>query len=533
MKKILGVIIVSAVMMGVLAACGADTPAPTPAQPPAQGQPATQTPAQNVPEPPPAEAGFQRGITVVGAGETHSVTPAHHGQLIAHWMNVMTHNGLFRVSEAGLTPVPDLVYEWTALTDTLFEMRLHQNVMFHNGDMMTAYDIAASLEYVRRYPYQRGNQAAVSSWEVYDEFTILIDTGVADVTFFNQLAHQGNFIFPKSLIESGHDFATDPVGTGPFRFEEWRAGDFVRFSAFENYFDEARFPRVEYVIWRFIPEGSSRTIALETGEADYIIDVALPDLNRLRDNPNVTVMEREGATYSYIVLNPTRAPFDNIHVRHAIDMVMDREAMLIASLDGVGVSLSAAVPTFFPGASTAGTREHDPEGARALLAEHGIDPATLGFEMIATDEVTRRRAEVVQANVAEIGITATITMMDAAAMGDTTLDESAWNAAFRGQTATNLPIFTRSMFHSMMLETGNRGRHNMPELDALIDEAFVTFDEAARLAILEEISYIANQNATQLGTNMNIAMRAFNANLIVPELAANGFMYMNMIYWAE
>ena len=529
-KKILGIALVSAMVLGAFAACTAPTAEQAPpSQPQVQGQQTT------IPEPAPPVDGsiFQRGITVVGAGENVSVTPAHHGQLIGHWMNVMTHNGLFRVSEDALEPVPDLVYEWTALSDTLFKMRLHEGVMFHNGDILTANDVALSLEYVRRYPYQRGNQAAVDSWEVYDELTILIDTGIANVTFFNQLAHQGNFIFPGALIESGHDFATDPVGTGPFMFDEWRAGDFVHFEAFENYFDQDRFPRVGYVNWRFVPEGSSRTIALETGEADYIIDVPLPDLGRLRDNPDVTVMEREGATYSHLVLNPTQAPFDNIHVRHAVDMAMDREAMLIASLDGVGIALSAAVPTFFPGASTAGTREFDPDGARALLAEHGLDPATLGFEMIVSDEVTRRRAEVVQANVAEIGIPATITQMDFAAMSSQTLDETAWQASFQGQTATNLPIFTRSMFHSASLETGNRGRHNMPELDALIDESFVTFDETTRLAILEEISYIANQNATQLGTNMNIAIRAFNVNLRVPELAANGFMYKNMIYWAE
>ena len=533
-KKILCIVLTSVFLIGALGACR--PPAQPDAPPPAAGQqqapPAAQQPAVT-PEPPPVEAGFQRGITVVGAAETHSVTIANHGQLIAHWMNTLTHNGLFRVSEAGLEPVPDLVYEMVALSDTLFEMHLHRNVYFHNGDHMNAYDVAASLEFVRTYPYQRGNQAAVYSWEVVDEFTILIDSGEANVTLFNQLAHQGNFIVPRSLIESGHDFSVEPVGTGPFRFYEWRAGDFVRFEAFENYFDQDRFPRVGYVVWRFVPEGASRTIALETGEADYIIDVAFPDVPRLRDNPNVTVMERPGATYSYIVLNPTRAPFDNIHVRHAVDMALDREAMLIASIDGFGVAINTSMPTVFPGTTTEGTRAFDPEGARALLAREGLDPATLGFEMIATDEATRRRAEVVQANVAEIGIPATITMMDAAAMGSTTLDEGAWQAAFRGQTATNLPIFTRSMFHSASLETGNRGRHNDPELDALINSSFLTFDEPARIAILEEISRRTNEFATQLGTNMNIAMRAFNANLIVPELAANGFMYMNMIHWAE
>jgi len=532
-KQFLGIVLASAFLVGALAACSpTQQQTTTPDAPPTTQQPDSTQQATAL-EPPPAGGGFQRGIIVASTAETPSVTPARHTALVGHFINTLTHNGLFRVSEEGLNPVPDLVAEWHALSDTLFEMRIHEGILFHNGDIMTAYDVAASLEYVRTYPEQRGNQMAAQSWEVVDEHTIIIDTGEPNAVLFAELAHQGNFIFPRSLIESGHDFTVKPIGSGPFVFDEWKQGDFLNFVAFENYFDEERFPRIGSVHWRIIPEGASRTIALETGEINYVVDVALPDVPWLRENPNITVKEVPGATYQHIVMNSNRAPLDNIYVRRAVDMALDREAMLIAGLDGFGVAIWAAMPPIFPGSSETGTRNFDPEGALALLAEHNLDPAALGFEILAFDEQQRRRAEVAQSNLSDIGIPTTITMMDFATWLTFTLDDSAWDFSFANQTASNLPIFMRSMFHSSMLETGNRARHSIPELDALIDQAFITIDDAQRFAVLEEASIIANEFAAQVGTNMNILFRAFDANLIVPELAANGFMFTNMMYWNE
>lgn len=533
-KRILSMVITGSILMGVLVACTPSAqPAPTPAAP-AQ-TPAATTPAAptQTPVAPPVEAAqFQRGITVANMAEPSTVMPARHTTLVGSFVNAMTHNGLFRLDE-NLVPVPDLAYEVIALSDTLFEMRLHQNVYFHNGDHMTAYDIAAAFEYVRTYPEQRANQQSVQSWEVVDTYTIRIDSGEPNAMLFSELAGHGNFIFPRSLIEAGYDFSVNPVGTGPFVFEEWRAGDFMHFNAFDNYFDQGRLPSVGYVHWRIIPEGTSRTIALEMGEVDYVIDVALPDVARLKENPDITVMERPGVMFQNFQMNAVLAPTDNIHVRRAVDMALDREAMMMVALDGYGIVISQATPPIFAGSSTVGTRSFDPDGARALLAEHGIDPATIGFEILAFDEQHRRRAEVAQSNLMDIGIPTTITMIEFATWLTHTFDYTAWNFTFANQSATSLPAFLRGMSHSQLRGTANRANHIIPELDALIDQAFATIDDDARVAIMEQASIILNEYAALNGINMALLFRAFDANLVVPELAANGFMFKNMIYWNE
>ena len=533
MKKFTTLFLTAFVSIGLLVACApAAVQTPTPEAAP---QPTATTPTQATPaaaEPAQVEDGFQRGLTVVGAAETSAIAPARQTALIGHFKNVMTHNGLFRVYHGDLSPIPDVVSEWHAISDTLFEFTIREGIQFHNGDIMTAYDVAASLEYVRTHPEQRALHASVAGWEVVDEMTIRIDSGEPNAVLFNDLAHQANFLMPRSLIDSGHDFMTNPVGSGPFVFEEWRHGDFLHFNAFENYFDEDRFPRIGYVHWRIVPEGSSRTIALETGEVDYVIDVAFPDIPRLEANPDITVQQTPGATFSYFLLNNARPQFESVYVRRAIDMALDREAMLIASLDGFGVPVYTTVPPIFPGVSHEGTRSFDPDGAAALLAEHGVDPASIGFEMLAFDETQRRRAEVAQANLADIGIPTTITMVDFATwLPLTTGDE--FEASFANNTPNTLVVFMRNLMTIESIDVQNRARINNPELSGLINQALTTVDTYARNAILYEATRVANEYSGFIGTNMNIVFRAFNSNLRAPELAANGFMYMNMMYWVD
>ena len=525
-NRILLVLLTAAVITGIVAAC-----APTAQQAPPAGTQA-QAPVAAAGEPAAApEQAAGRGVTLAIASETPSVAPARHTALIGRLKNYLTHNGLFRPDYENLEPVPDVVASWRALSDTLFEFTLHEGIMFHNGDEMTAYDVLASLEYVRTYPYGVSVHGSAASWDFVDRYTFTIDTGTPNAMLFFDLAHHGNFLMPRSLIEAGHDFTVDPVGSGPFMFEEWRLGDSLTFRIFEEYFDRKRAPILEYVTWRIIPEGASRTIALETGEVDFVVDVAFPDIPRLRANPDITVFERPGVTFSFFALNHDDPRF-NVYVRRAVDMALDREAMVMASLDGFGIPTAVTTP-MFPGATTEGTRSFDPEGARALLAEHGIDPATLSFDMLIFEEPQRRRAEVAQSNLADIGITTTITMMDFSTwltVAGTPDFESAFGN-FTGQG--NMLNFMRSVMHIDAIDSQNRSRTYNRELTDLIDRAIATIDADERVAILEQASRVANEYVVYIPTNVNILFRAFNSSLIVPEIAANGAMPLNMAFWAE
>jgi len=528
--RILSVLLLSVLLLGVFSACA---PAAAPQQTvPVQSANQTAAPsAETQTALTPTAVG--RGLTIGIQSETPSVAPARHTATTGHFKNCLTHNGLFRLTHDTLEPVPDMVESWTALSDTLFEFKLREGMLFHNGEEVSAYDVVASAAYVRTYPIAAPFHGSVVHAEAIDRYTVRIDTGEPNAMLFYELAHQTNFVMPMSLIESGHDFQEDPVGSGPFVFDEWRFGDSLTFVRFDDYFDTERSGNFEYIHWRIIPEGTSRTLALENNEVDFLVDVSFPDLPRLRENPNITVVDHPSTMFSYLLLNNDLPQFNNIHARRAIDMALDKEAMLIASLEGMGMATWQVIPPVFAGATDEGAGHFDPDGARALLAEHGIDPASLAFEMTTTTEEQRRRAEVAQSNLADIGITTTIAMTDSATWLDITRDGN-FEAAYGTFTASNVLMFIRSTMHLDSIPAPNRSRIRNEELSDLIFQAVATIDAPSRVAIIEDVSRVANQHIGFIPTNTNVLVRAFNSNLIVPEVSAVAFMlHINMAYWAE
>ena len=524
-KNILSLVLAGSLLIGALSAC-----APAAPQPAAPAAPAAQPPAAGTPPAEP-EAALGRGVIIATANETPSITVGRHNSLTAGFKNAATHNGLFRLHYATMQPIPDLAASWTALSDTVFDFTIYEGIMFHNGDIMTAYDIAASFEYMRTTPDARSAHQSIESWEVIDELTIRIDTGEPNAMLFIDIAHTGNNVVPRSLIESGHDFDTQPVGSGPFVFTEWRLGDSVHFTVFENYFDTARSANVESLMWRIIPEGASRTIALEAGEIDYIVEVPFSDVPRLEANPDIHVYSRSGTGHFSIILNTEREPFDNANVRRAIDMAIDRDALVIAGFEGLAVPTRASVPAVFPGASYENIREFDPEAARALLVSEGFAPGDISFEMLVDNEERRRMAEVAQSNLADIGIETSITMADMTASLQIQADGN-HEAAFGGFTASSLLGFMRAMLTTEP-DRQNRSRIDHPQVNELIFTALATIDAAQQQALLYEASSIVNYYSFLIPTHQPLIIRAFNSNLVVPEISGAGAMHFNMVYWAE
>ena len=219
-------------------------------------------------------------LIIATANETPSVTTNEHNAVAGNYLNQMTHNGLFKMNE-NLEPVPDLVESYENTSDTEWIFHLKQGVLFHNGEEMTAKDVKASLELCKESPEVSQYGVSTGTIEVVDDYTVKITTDGPQSGLLSDLTHHGNFILPADLIESGHDFNSEPIGTGPYKLVAWNRGESLEFEAFEDYFGGAA--PIKHVTWRIIPEGSSRTMALEAGEVDLIIEVETADMTRLAD----------------------------------------------------------------------------------------------------------------------------------------------------------------------------------------------------------------------------------------------------------
>ena len=538
-SKTLTKVLAGALLLGTLAACAATNQTPT-LQPAETGQAATATPAAqqvDTQTPDASGNGYANGLAngsliIATANETPSIAPGRHITLAGANKNVMTHNGLFRACYTNLAPVPDLVREWRALSDVLFEFTLHEGILFHNGEELTAYDAVASFFYVRSYPDARTSHISAVYAEVLDRYTFTIYTGDPNAGLFDDLTNQANFVMPKSLIEGGHDFQTNPIGSGPFVFGEWRPGNEMSFTAFADYFDTERAARIENVTWRFIPESSSRTIALEVGEVDYVVEVPESDVPRLENNPDVTVFMREGTGFHFMLLNNSLPQFENLVARKALNMAIDQEALVAVAFEGLAMPNRSHLSPVFAGVTDEGVLPFDPDAAVALLAEHGIAPSSLAFDMVADTEPRRRMAEVVQAQLGEIGIPTTITINDHATTIQRSLDAE-YEALFGMVTSSNLIALIRLAYHGDVGGNPNRSRFNDPRINELIDRGISTIDTNARNAVFEEASQLLNELVPNVPTHVPMTIRAFNSNLIVPETSATGGMNFNMVHWAQ
>ena len=198
--------------------------------------------------------GTKDSIVIATSGETPSLSPTEHNAVAGSYMNLLTYNTLFR-SGMDLEPEPDLVDTYENIDESTWQFKIKEGVKFHNGETMTADDVVASIQWAQGFAEVNLYNSDIVSITKVDDLTVEIKTDGPDAMLLSNLCHHGNAIVPKSLIDSGHDFNTDPVGTGPYKLVEWKRGDSLTFEAFEDYFKGPA--KIKNMTWKIIPEGSS------------------------------------------------------------------------------------------------------------------------------------------------------------------------------------------------------------------------------------------------------------------------------------
>lgn len=449
-------------------------------------------------------------LIIATANETQSVTTNMHNAVAGDYLNNMTHNGLFYTDE-NLSPQPDLVDSYEIVSDTEWVFKLKQGVKFHNGQEMKAIDVKASLDQCKTSPEVAQYGVSTGTIEVVDDYTIKIVTDGPQAGLLSDLCHHGNYILPANLIESGHDFNKEPIGTGPYKMVAWNKGENLEFEANPDYFKGE--PAIKKVIWKIIPEGSSRTMALEAGEADLVVEVESSDVQRLIDNSNITVFDESGTSHNFMMINNEVAPFNNQAFRKAIASAINKEAVVQVALNGGGSVCDSMLPDCFPGATTEGAPTFNVEQAKAYLAESGLNPADCGFALICSDDTKLRVGQVIQSSLKEnLGIDITLESMDLATYLDKTMVGD-YQAAIGGYTSSNMLAYSQGVYHSKSINASNKTRTNVPEIDALIDKMQTTLDPEENTKVVTEFNIAINENCPQIPLYMRNNTRAFNSKI--------------------
>ncbi|MBQ7796253.1 MAG: ABC transporter substrate-binding protein [Lachnospiraceae bacterium] len=467
-------------------------------------------------------------LIIATANETPSMTTNLHNAVAGDYMNKMTHNGLF-LQDENMNIVPDLVESYEIVSDTEWVFKLHQGVKFHNGAEMKAADVVASINQCKESPEVAQYGKAIASIEAVDDYTVKIITDGPQSGLLSDLTHHGNYILPADLIASGHDFNKEPIGTGPYKFVEWKKGESVTLEAFDDYF-KGEAP-IETVTWKIIPEGSSRTMALEAGEVDLIVEVESTDVSRLKDNASVTVFDGEGTSHNFMMINTEKAPFDNQNFRHAMNAAIDKAAIVQVALNGGGSVCDSQLPTCFPGATTEGASTYDVEKAKEYFAASGLNAADCGFSLICSDDTKLRVGQVIQSSLKEVlGIDIALESMDLATYLDVTATGD-YDAAIGGYTSSGMLPYAQGVWHSSSINSSNKTRTNNPEVDALIEKMQATVDPAENEKIVTELNILLNELYPQIPLYMRNNTRAYSADLKGFNVNAGGNTDYSLFSW--
>ena len=475
------------------------------------------------------DGGKKDSIVIATMGETPSLSPTEHNAVAGSYMNLLTYNTLFS-SDMDMQPQPDLAESYENVDESTWHFKIKEGVKFHNGDTMTVDDVVASLQWAQGFAEVNLYNKNFVSISKVDDSTVEIKTDGPDAMVLLNLCHHGNAIVPKKLIDEGHDFNTEPIGTGPYKLVEWKRGDSLTFEAFEDFYKGA--PKIKNMTWKIIPEGSSRTIALEAGEIDFIVEVEAMDADRLKENSDLKVISFEHTSHNWLMLNNEKPGLDNQNVRHAINSAIDKESVVTVAYNGLATPSWTATPSNFAGTTDENADTYDVEKAKQYLAESGVDPASVKFSIICSDDTKKRAGEVVQANLKEIGINCEIESMDLATYLSATA-EGDYTAAIGGYTSSDLLSYVVGVYHSSSINASNKTRLRDAEVDALIDQAKTTLDKNERVAIFEKLSARLNLLCSQAPLYQPLTLRAYKAGLEGVEVSDSGTIYFENVYWAE
>jgi peptide/nickel transport system substrate-binding protein len=304
-------------------------------------------------------------------------------------------SGLTRI-DRDLTVKPDLATSWEASEDLkTWTFKLREGVKFHHGRKLDAEDVVATIKRIldpNTGSRARANLSMVDKVEALDPLTVRFTLTIPYAGFPDIFAERQLRIVAKDQIDT---LSTKPVGTGPFKFVSWSPGDRLELVKNPDYFEEG-LPKLDGVTMRIIPEAAARLAAIESGAVDILWNLPYETVDKFKTHATVRADSVSTATWDGVILNNERAPFDNMKVRQALALTIDKAALVELVIFAQGAPTHSPIPPSHPyfNASLA-SPPPDIAKAKKLLAEAGYPN---GFEV--TMQVPQEREQRVRLGVA-------------------------------------------------------------------------------------------------------------------------------------
>ncbi len=374
---------------------------------------------------------------------------------------------------------PALARAWDVSEDgTVYTFTLVEGATFHDGSAFDAEDVKFSLDRARAEDSTNAQKqlfAGIESVEVLSPTSVRVTLSAPDGNFPFNMAWGDAVIVAPETVESN---ATEPVGTGPFRFADWVQGDRVELAAYEGYWGEA--PALEAATFRFISDPTAAFAAMMAGDLDAFPNFPAPEnLIQFEADPRFEVIVGSTEGETILAMNGSAEPFSNPLVREAVAKAVDRRAVIDGAMFGYGTPIGTHFAPHNPAyVDLLHLSPHDPEAARALLAEAGYPD---GFETVLKlppPAYARRGGEIIASQLRAIGIEAEIQNVEWADWLETVFRGRDYGLTIVSHTEPmDIGIYAREDYYFAYAD---------PDFVALMDELGQTTDDGQRRALMEE-----------------------------------------------
>lgn len=372
---------------------------------------------------------------------------------------------------------------------------------FDADDVMWRIERAMANKAIDFFMNTLANTNDLGKWSKVDQYTVEIRSDTPIPIACTMLT---NFYFPfyDSDEVKKHATAEDPWGDkwistngggyGAYYVESWEPGRRVVMKANENYWKGA--PTIKTIIWLIVPEASSRVALLGQGKVQIAESLAPDDLQSLVGNANAKPVGVRSNQWIFAVMNNTVAPFDNVKVRQAINMLIPRDDIVKGVFHGLATSWSGIMPTIFPGAADLKPFDYNVEEAKKLLAESGADlskPLSLSFS--ANDGVQETVAILMQRSMQEAGLKVELRKLPIAAQADLVMSRKGDFSLWLDMAIQPDPSYDIGLMYSTGGAT-NYANYSNPAVDDVLNKGRVLVGEE-RIKAHEAVQTVVQQDA--------------------------------------
>ncbi|MBO8171451.1 MAG: ABC transporter substrate-binding protein [Bacillaceae bacterium] len=517
-KWLLVVLSVFLAMSMALVGCGSTEESSTPAESGQQeGNSETETGSTG-------ENEGQGGTMVFGRGaDSKSLDPSQvtDGESLAVTKNIF--DTLLDYKGQTTQVEPALATEWENSEDGLtWTFKLREGVKFHDGTDFNADAVVFNFERWMdpEHPYHQGNFPyygymfggykgdeghIIEEVKKVDDYTVEFKLKRPLGPFLNNLAMSPfGIASPEAVKKYGDKFGENPVGTGPFVFKDWKKNDTITLEKNADYWMEGA-PKLDRLIFKVIPDNSARLTALQSGEIDLMIGLNPDDVEAVESDSNLKLFKRPSMNVGYLAMNTEKEPFDNVQVRRAINMAINKQALIDAFYGGLGVPAKNPMPPSLWGYNDSiEDYEYNPEKAKELLAEAGY-PNGFKTELWAMPNPRpympqpQKIAAAVQADLEKIGIDAEIIThewtpyLEKTGKGEHTMAFLGWTGD--NGDPDNFLYVLLDKDNAKGPDAGNIAFYKSDELHELLIQAQQLSDQAERAELYMQAQEIIHEDA--------------------------------------